>query len=69
MSLRATKKRYTLVKGSAHWETYPFAASDEDVEFIHTWLGQGDQIRHILHEDAAFQLEFRFALFVGELFR
>ena len=35
---------------------------------MHTWLGQGYQIRDVLHEDPAFQLEFGFAAFVDELF-
>jgi hypothetical protein len=34
----------------------------------HTWLGEREEIRHVLHEDAAFKLEFGFAAFIDELF-
>ena len=36
-------------------------------QVVHTWLGQGDQICHILHEDAPLELQFWLAAFVHQL--
>ena len=55
------------VKGSAtalSLKTYPFTASNHDVDGIHTWFTQRDQIRHILHENATLKLELGLATFV-----
>lgn len=41
----------------------------KDVEgVVLTWFCEGDEVGDVLHEDAAFELEFRFAAFVDELF-
>lgn len=59
MSLQA-RKRQTISTGSAFHQTYPFGAPEVEFEIVfqivRTWLGQGDQIRHILHEDAPLEL-------------
>ena len=35
---------------------------------MHTWFSKADQIRDVLHEDAAFELQLRLAPLVDELF-
>jgi hypothetical protein len=34
----------------------------------HTWFSQRHEIRHILHEDATFELQFRLATLIHERF-
>ena len=67
MSLQE-RERISTVK--SHGETYPFLTADFEVSvgIIHTWLGQGEQVRHVLHEDAPLQLQLGFAALVDELF-
>lgn len=58
---RKHNKSATLV------QTYPFTAQRFDKEVLRTWLGQRYQIRDVLHEDSALELEFGLAALVDEL--
>ena len=58
----------------SQWVTYRFSAVLLDAEnerlalmAVLTWFCEGDDVSDVLHEDAAFELEFRLAALVDEL--